>query len=344
MAALMTAFAIGMITLVISYARHFATRANRNTSSVGGETQSCKDVTHTNTALLLLINVCATMVLGMSNTYQQIATSLRIRDLKHALSVFGDSRVGTNSPFSIKHKKDGRKRAWTAWLLLVITSMPVHFLANSLIGPSYTQELPKRVEYHTVANPGNYTQIKAYLQVGDERVNSDMSFPCWSAFRTGTPHYPKSTMVLENDYGIFSAKQNKFDATWNRMVVHYAPDKCTKYKEDSRNADLDFLENTHETNLSSWVYSKGDCEMGTDIVCTLHEPGDAKCRLNVRMSAAFTLMACLVIKAIYMCAVNLVARGKLKQHCLTFGDVLVASASDPELRVQGYALLPLTLS
>lgn len=36
-----------------------------------------------------------------------------------------------------------------------------------------------------------------------------------------------------------------------------------------------------------------------------------------------------------VCAVNVLARGKLKEHCLTFGDVLVASASHPELRIKG---------
>jgi hypothetical protein len=76
MAVLMSAFAIGMIVVVVCYAKYFAQRSNRNTSSVGGDTQSCKAVTHTNTALLLLINVCATMVLGMSNTYQQLVTSV----------------------------------------------------------------------------------------------------------------------------------------------------------------------------------------------------------------------------------------------------------------------------
>lgn len=71
----MTAFAIAMIVVVITYAKRFAARANRNTYSVGGDTQSCQGVTHTNTVLLLLINVCATMVLGMSNAYQQLVTS-----------------------------------------------------------------------------------------------------------------------------------------------------------------------------------------------------------------------------------------------------------------------------
>lgn len=128
MAALMTLFAIGMIVLIALYAEHFRDRVNMNTTSVGGDTRSCDEVAYINTAMLLLINVCATMILGMSNTYQQLVTAIRITDLKHVLSKFGDSRVGTNSPFSINQKREGRKRSWVAWLFLVLTSMPVHFL------------------------------------------------------------------------------------------------------------------------------------------------------------------------------------------------------------------------
>ncbi|ORY16526.1 hypothetical protein BCR34DRAFT_476053 [Clohesyomyces aquaticus] len=40
-----------------------------------------------------------------------------------------------------------------------------------------------------------------------------------------------------------------------------------------------------------------------------------------------------------MISVNVLARGKLKRHLLTFGDVIVASASNPELRVQGECLV-----
>jgi hypothetical protein len=130
MAALMTLLAIGMIILIALYADHFRDRANSNTTSVGGDASSCETVTRTNTACLLLINVCATMILGMSNTYQQLVTSLTITDIKHVLCKFGDSRVGTNSPFSINQKQEGRKRSWAAWLFLVMTSMPVHFLGK----------------------------------------------------------------------------------------------------------------------------------------------------------------------------------------------------------------------
>lgn len=70
------------------------------------------------------------------------ALSVTTSNLKYALSKFGNSRVGTNSLFCIKHKKEGRKRVWTSWLFLILTSLPVHFSANSLIGPSYTKEVP----------------------------------------------------------------------------------------------------------------------------------------------------------------------------------------------------------
>ncbi|OCK75622.1 hypothetical protein K432DRAFT_361762 [Lepidopterella palustris CBS 459.81] len=43
-----------------------------------------------------------------------------------------------------------------------------------------------------------------------------------------------------------------------------------------------------------------------------------------------------------MITVNLLARGKVKRHCLTFGDVIVASASDLELRVKGECMVNAT--
>jgi hypothetical protein len=44
-------------------------------------------------------------------------------------------------------------------------------------------------------------------------MSSSLSFPCWSAFRTGAVHYAQSTDVLGKDNGILSSKKSKFDAT-----------------------------------------------------------------------------------------------------------------------------------
>lgn len=119
------------------------------------------------------------------------------------------------------------------------------------------------------------------------------------------------------------------------MQVHYDKE-CTDYVNTATNVVA--LENsyTYDRNISgSLIYRQGGCVMGKNAYCSLHDERPGVCRLNVRMSAAFILAVCLALKATYMLSVNLVARGKLKSHCLTFGDVIVASASDPELRIQG---------
>jgi hypothetical protein len=125
MAALTTIFAIAMVIAISTHMKAFLTRTNKFSSSVGWETKDCKQVTYTNSALLFLINLAATMVLGMSNTYQQLLTSLEVSDFKYMLQKFGDSRVGTNSPFNINHKQKGKVKSWLAWLLLILTSIPI---------------------------------------------------------------------------------------------------------------------------------------------------------------------------------------------------------------------------
>lgn len=331
MALLTTVFAIAMIIVVATNLGSFLDRKNKSTSSVGGKPRDCATVTHQNTALLLLINIAATMVLGMSNTYQQLVTSLCIGDLKHMLEKFGDSRVGTNSPFNINHKQNGKLKSWLAWLLLITTSLPVHFLANSLIGPSYIVEPPAIVEYDEMT----YYQLKNNSYYSQPGVISDYaSFVCWSAFRTGEAHFPKSTNVLSQDDSILGVNADKSDMQYNRIKVHYASENCTELANST--TDVGLLESSYTLYYYSINFIEGNCRMGSTVICSLSEAKPAQCRLNVRMNAAFILAACLVAKAIYMVTVNLMARGKLKRQLLTFGDVIVASASTPELRVQGY--------
>ncbi len=63
------------------------------------------------------------MILGCSNTYQQLVTALKVDEIRWVLSKRGDSKVGTNSPWSINHKREGKTLAWLAWLLLILTSV-----------------------------------------------------------------------------------------------------------------------------------------------------------------------------------------------------------------------------
>jgi hypothetical protein len=67
------------------------------------------------------------MILGCSNTYQQLVTSLKVDEIRWVLSKRGDSKVGTNSPWAINHKREGKIKAWLAWLLLIGTSLVSNF-------------------------------------------------------------------------------------------------------------------------------------------------------------------------------------------------------------------------
>lgn len=169
-----------------------------------------------------------------------------------------------------------------------------------------------------------------------QTINGYGSFVCWSAMRTGKPHFPESLRVLgaTNDmYG--SQSHNSIGRTWDTIQVHYDKN-CSDYLETA--TDVASLEQSYFYNSNityGLIYGDGDCLMGRGVYCTVHDEKPGLCRLNVRMSAALILAGCLILKATYMLSVNLLARGKLKSQCLTFGDVIVASASDPDLRVQG---------
>ena len=87
------------------------------------------------------------------------------------------------------------------------------------------------------------------------------------------------------------------------------------------------------------MYSVGPCYNGIDVSCILQDEQPQQRRMNVRMQAAFILACCLVVKAAYMIVLNYVARGSTKDHCLTLGDVLVASVLEPELKIKNECLL-----
>lgn len=148
MAALTALFAIIMLVICAVNLPRFLKRSNTHSTSVGPNIgQSCAAVERQNVvrpirttafqfstvtnlststkAINLVINIAATMILGMSNTYQQIVTALRADEIRWVLSKFGDSRVGTNSPLSINHKKKGKLGAWLSWLLLISTSLVI---------------------------------------------------------------------------------------------------------------------------------------------------------------------------------------------------------------------------
>ncbi|MCJ1385561.1 hypothetical protein MMC17_008684 [Xylographa soralifera] len=257
------------------------------------------------------------MTLGMSNTFQTIVSSLKAGELRWALSNYGDARVGTNSPFNINRKKTGKSSSWFAWGLLVSTSIdkPIHFLINSVFGPSFYIVPPATVIYNPtpVMNTTDAEQSSYFPE-------DPYDFSCWSAFRAGVYTYP-------SDFN-FMPSETDLTFTFSSVIVTYHETNCTKY----RNTTQDFSALFDEMN-SQEVFLIGDCMNGIAVACDIGGDKTQSCRLNVRMSAALTLAGCLVLKAAYMIYTNFKARRKVKTRCLTYGDVIVASALDPKLRI-----------
>ncbi|RDI78228.1 hypothetical protein Vi05172_g11687 [Venturia inaequalis] len=330
-----------MCSLVFVCLKDFNKRPNKTSTSVYAGDEDCKAANWKISAIHLFINIAATMVLGMSNTYQQLVTSLDAVDIPAMLQKYGDSKVGTNSPFSINRKSRGKTKAWLSWILLISTSLPIHLLANSVVGLSYSEGPP------TLMFQSNSTS-----QYG----NATDDFSCWSVFRTERywwPYgyklptkgavFPVKALQDSNYYGgSYSSRNYYSSSTWpngywsksaNLLTVTYNQDAC---------ADLLGTASTLSQLVTEFngTIASGSCINGANVTCKWTTTGKPpSCRISVRMQAALTLAVALVIKATYMLLWNLLQRNHIKTKCLTFGDVITAAALNPELQISNECLV-----
>ncbi|KAL8667242.1 MAG: hypothetical protein Q9202_000815 [Teloschistes flavicans] len=325
MAATTTLFAFIMVVICLVHSSELAHRANKSSTSVGGKAATC--------------------ILGMSNMFQQFVTSLSSSELRWVLSKHEDSRVGTNSPFNIKHKRERKIQAWLQWLLLIATSLPVHFLANSVIGPSVYYQASQKVLYQNVVTlsdtqQGEYASsvkygLKKYEVAGDRA--------CWLAFRTG--HYSVSQSDF-SDSGDISSEVK--DWTSDTVQVNYT-DVCAPYKNTTtlntiRGLEYNTTTTGSTTGSNATLFGIGACGYARDVACYTSQSDDDgvgkhMCRLSVRMSAAIILAICLSLKAAYMISILLLGRKRIKTKCLTFGDVIAASTLDPSLQIKNECMV-----
>ncbi|KAL8772117.1 MAG: hypothetical protein Q9194_004689 [Teloschistes cf. exilis] len=323
MAATTTLFAFIMVVICLVHSSELAHRANKSSTSVGGKS--------------------ATSILGMSNMFQQVVTSLSSSELRWVLSKHEDSRVGTNSPFNIKHKRDGRIQAWLQWLLLIATSLPVHFLANSVIGPSVYYQAPQNIQYENVVALGDSQQDSYAFDVryglGRYEIPGDRA--CWLAFRTG--HYSISQSTFEDTYDISHEVSHW---TSNTIMVNYT-EVCAPYKNATTLSAIqghEFNTTTSTSGSNATLFGIGDCGYARDVACVMKSSdedgvGKQMCRLSVRMSAAIILAVCLSLKAAYMVSTLMLGRKRIKTQCLTFGDVIAASTLDPSLQIRNECMV-----
>ncbi|KAL8754967.1 MAG: hypothetical protein Q9199_003976 [Rusavskia elegans] len=271
---------------------------------------------------------------------------LNRRPNRNSTSV-GGKAVGTNSPFNINHKQHGKVQAWLQWTLLIGTSLPVHFLANSVIGPSVYHQPPSDITFKPVtelssSDLSSYDTLVRYSYFLGSEKPGDRA--CWLAFRTGS--YSISQSRAKSEY-LYASELN--DWSHDSVAVSYT-EPCAQYRETTTIQDMRGKEfNTDFSGEKPTLFSIGDCGFGRDVACDMdphnkYDHGDdgvgkEKCRLSVRMSAALILAGCLIVKAVYMVTIVLRGRKKIKTKCLTFGDVIAASVLDPSLQIKNECMV-----
>ena len=187
--------------------------------------------------------------------------------------------------------------------------------------------MPTNITYSTMDD-----EVPQYSYL-DSSGSSNSDSGCWTAFRANSYVLPADISQLDGTYNVNTLGNS---TTYASVAVRYTSN-CTQYKDSTTiTAALKEFNASYPVDPPFFV---GDCQLGTDIVCSLGDSQPQQCRMNVRMQAAFILAGCLFLKATYMIILNYRARGRTKNHCLTYGDVIVASVLDPDLKVKNEALL-----
>ena len=215
---------------------------------------------------------------------------------------------------------------------------PIHFFANSVIGPSVYLTPPRNIHYTPVSNGTELPNAGLADALGNFDVSPEDDEACWVVFRTGIFSLWSSPTTGTSDYtGESSTTLEAMQ--YSSIDVSYIEQICSAYVNQSDYADLQY--DQYSVDDSSGMVSFlgiGNCSVQS-VSCNYYDQTEQQCRLSIRMSAAFILTGCLIIKATYMISVNFQGRRRKKTQCLTFGDVIVASSMDPDLVMHGECMV-----
>lgn len=188
--------------------------------------------------------------------------------------------------------------------------------------------MPTNITYVSMESP-----VSQYYYDYPYSTYSQSDLACWTAFRANVYQLPPKLTELS---GQFNYDKLGNSTTYKSVQVQYTSN-CTQYLNNTDYAGA--LKNVNTTDYGSVTIGVGNCNMGYTVICTLGDQQPRQCRMNVRMQAAFILGGCLIIKAAYMIILNIRARHQVKNHCLTYGDVIVASVLDPDLKIKNECML-----
>jgi hypothetical protein len=151
-------------------------------------------------------------------------------------------------------------------------TQPVHFLANSIIGPSFYIHMPNNITYTPIpqANTTTNTVITygySYYNGGQQQTYDSA---CWAAFRAGSYALPQNLEMLDVRYNVYQLGNS---TTYKLVNVQYTP-ACTPYLN---NTDIKTALGEYNHTITYWsyvAYRIGDCNLGNNVVCKIQGMSD----------------------------------------------------------------------
>jgi hypothetical protein len=192
-ALLFVAFTTSVVTVVaFVLARQHSVGSMLSAQSVPFLKDQCqsKSLQIYNLLTHLLVNCVGTLLLGLSNYFQQICASPTVDDVADGFRKSGDVSFGANSPSAVF--KLGRKLS-ALWAVLVLTSLPIHIMLNGITGFALKSV---QAERHALADSdlGNLTAT----ELSWSHVSSDQCAQLLVSARAHVTNFRNVTVIIRN--------------------------------------------------------------------------------------------------------------------------------------------------
>lgn len=165
------------VTLLLCFAISVSKRESSGISSTKLFDGSCERASRMNTMLHLILNIVSTGILASSNFFMQIVTSPSRKEIDQAHGFLRSLKIGLQSPTNIPHLSRMKQ---LSWMVLLLSSIPIHLFLNSSIYSTAYQSVTWDVTIATKYFAENGIENQTYWLPGASLAASGSSSPVQS--------------------------------------------------------------------------------------------------------------------------------------------------------------------
>ena len=185
-------------------------------------TGECHRLFGWNIGIHFVVNILGSVIFGISAYVQQLCTTPNYHDIHDGIRPdSGDVQFGSILPFELLRRH--KKKRFVVWLLLIITSLPIHFVLNSAFGYLYQVHQLSA----SVVNLENVDALPYSVASWTNITGSDCRDFCNQVFG-GNPDVLNITLVVNNtgslnvfDYFTYSTPNGSWVTNENLQYIEY---------------------------------------------------------------------------------------------------------------------------